>query len=125
MKIKYMWDNHIGPILILHFFDKDYGLCLCHKMEERSVKFLGLEKYFCSRCLGILIGGFTGILLKLLGYYIPYIFILLFAIPLLIDGISQFIGLRMSNNYLRIVTGFLFGISIYFLGGVIWPAGIL
>jgi len=52
-------------------FNKELGFCLCHRLEERSIKFLGLEKYFCSRCLGILLGGFFGAILKIIGIKFP------------------------------------------------------
>jgi len=74
----------------------------------------------CSRCFGIylgifLIGIYIGIKAKI---KINLKVSTIFMIPLLIDGITQSIGLRQSDNLLRFVTGFLFGLGI---GSIFYP----
>ena len=65
---EFKWKERIGPIIYLSK-DKKYSLCLCHKNKNRTIKFLGFEKFLCSRCLGVLFGIFLGILLHFSRYY--------------------------------------------------------
>ena len=112
MNLDYFWDRRIGPVLVIRINEHNFGLCLCHRMKERSIWFFGLEKYLCARCLGILLGGLLGILLFRVLYQIPPIGAFLLLIPMLIDGFSQAFGWRDSTNQLRLITGFLFGLGM-------------
>jgi uncharacterized membrane protein len=112
--IKFVWDKRIGPVLLFKIRNKNFGVCMCHRMEERSIPFFGLEKYFCSRCIGILNGFIIGVFIKFIGLNIPLTMDLIMILPLLIDGFSQFMGYRKSSNTLRLITGFLFGIGLFF-----------
>jgi len=116
MLINYSWEKGIGPILSLNLNNKEYGICFCHRNKDRTVNIFGLEKLLCSRCLGILLGGLVGSLLHFLGYHIPLKISILLAIPLLVDGFSQYLELRQSNNIFRIITGLLFGLSLNYIG---------
>jgi uncharacterized membrane protein len=71
----------------------------------------------------------------LLGYlWIPILFLLPFQVPgwvgiplqlpMLLDGGTQALGWRTSNNFLRVLTGFLsgFGLSILAVWGARWLA---
>ena len=53
------------------------------------------------------------------------IIFLYLVIPLLLDGITQYFNLRESNNFLRLLTGFLagIGISIFFFPIYMMAAG--
>lgn len=86
---------------------------LCHQKPERS--FFYKEKQFpvCSRCTGIVIGAAVGFILASLTR--PNLIFVLGFIPLIIDGTTQYYGLRTSNNTLRFVTGLLCGFSIPFV----------
>jgi uncharacterized membrane protein len=112
MKFDYFWDKKIGPILIANIKNRNYGLCLCHRMQERSIPFFGLERYLCARCLGLLLGGIFGIIIYRLDFNLPPIFGFLCLIPMLLDGFSQAFKLRQSTNELRLLTGFLFGFGM-------------
>jgi len=112
MKFDFFWDKKIGPIFIISINNRDFGLCLCHRMKERSIRFFGLEKYLCARCLGLLLGGIIGILIFYLNFIVMPIFGFLCLIPMLIDGFSQALRLRESTNELRLITGFLFGFGM-------------
>lgn len=112
MKFDYFWDKKIGPILIVNIKNRDYGLCLCHRMPKRSIPFFGLERFLCARCLGLLLGGILGIIIYRLDFKLPPIFGFLCLIPMLLDGFSQAFKLRQSNNELRLITGFLFGFGM-------------
>jgi uncharacterized membrane protein len=39
------------------------------------------------------------------------IFAVAFMLPLIVDGLTQLVGYRESNNQLRLLTGVLFGIA--------------
>jgi uncharacterized membrane protein len=110
--ISFRWDNQIGPIISLDIFDRKFSVCACHRLPERSIKCFGLEKYFCSRCLGILFGGIIGFVFTSLNFYIPILYAIVLVIPLIVDGLTQAAGMRESTNLLRLVTGLLFGFSL-------------
>ncbi|MHA1379637.1 MAG: DUF2085 domain-containing protein [Candidatus Helarchaeota archaeon] len=79
------------------------------------------EIRLCARCTGIYSGLLIGIIIPAIyGYSLfgksfnPFYSLLsaiILATPLLIDWGTQKIGLRESNNYLRVSTGFIFGIG--------------
>ena len=115
MKIQYQWDNKIGPMILVIIKDRIFGFCLCHRKEERSIWFFGLEKILCSRCIGILNGGILGIILTKFNIFFSPIIGSILIVPMLIDGFSQNLNFRMSNNYLRLISGFLFGIGLVIL----------
>jgi uncharacterized membrane protein len=87
-------------------------LNLCHQIPERSFNFKGRQFPVCARCTGILLGYCTLPLFYFGIIKIPLLFIILFNIPLLIDSITQYYGLRESNNKLRLITGFLTGFAL-------------
>ena len=111
MEIASEWDSRIGPVLYVTINDRKLGLCLCHRIPERTVPFLGLEKYLCSRCVGVLIGMVVGVTLLISGLHISLVTALVFSIPIAYDGCTQLLGYRESSNSLRLVTGFLFGLT--------------
>lgn len=117
--LKIEWDDEIGPIVIVNLNNKNYGFCFCHKMKDRSIWFFGLEKIFCSRCLGIIIGGIIGILLAISGFFLNVFFSIIFLLPLIIDGLYQATGKKESTNFVRLITGFLFGLGLQSIVGTI------
>jgi len=108
------WDTEIGPILFLNIENRRFGLCFCHRRKDRSIWFFGLEKIFCSRCLGILVGGTIGLGCVIYQYRIDLIWSLLLLLPLIFDGFLQAFHYHESNNVIRLITGFLFGIGLQF-----------
>ncbi len=74
----------------------------------------------CSRCFGIYFSLFFSLLVlfsldfSFSKKFVLFIF-LLFNIPLIIDGGTQYFGLRKSNNLLRFFTGVLAGIGSAFV----------
>jgi uncharacterized membrane protein len=87
---------------------------LCHQLSERSFSLFGFKLAVCARCFGIYIGLLSGALMYPLlnrGEKVPPPWLILVSIaPLALDGITQILGFRESNNLLRLVTGFLFGV---------------
>jgi uncharacterized membrane protein len=106
------WDSNIGPILFLNIQNYKFGFCFCHRMKERSIWFFGLEKIFCSRCLGILFGGIIGLIPVIYHHQIEFFWSILLLLPLCIDGLLQALTHHESNNALRLITGFLFGFGL-------------
>lgn len=104
-------NSDIQPSITLKINENAYNLCICHHRPDRSIRFLGLENYFCSRCLGIIFGILIGILLLVFGIYLSFIIALISIIPLILDGLSQLFGYRESNNIIRLFTGLLYGIG--------------
>jgi len=112
----------------------DFGDVMCHQHPKRSWFINQNQMPLCIRCMGICFGmvfifgitwkitpfdTFLGTLCKLFGlpetvrYKRVLIFLLLclLSLPMLVDGFSQIIFEYESNAYLRLITGFLYGIA--------------
>jgi uncharacterized membrane protein len=106
---------------ILHFF----GKAICHQLEERSLQVSGEALVVCARDTGIYIGIFSTLLYlhftkKNQNVTIPSIklsfLLLLFLVPLIIDGLGSYTHLLVSNNPRRLITGIAFGFVLpYFI----------
>ncbi len=89
---------------------------LCHRIPERSF-FIGNHQFpVCSRCTGYYISLFTYLIFSFF-YFIPYstssfLIGILLNVPAGIDGLSQYLGYRESNNILRLITGLLGGLGL-------------
>ena len=89
---------------------------LCHRIPERSFFINGHQFPVCARCTGF----YTGLAVFLiynLFYPIDYtlnlfIISIMLMIPAAVDGFTQLLELRKSNNNLRFVTGFVGGIGL-------------
>jgi len=110
--VRFTWDNQIGPVIRFHILNRNFSLCACHRLPERSIKCFGLEKFFCSRCIGIFFGGIIGIGFITFNVHIPISSAIVLIIPLIVDGLTQAAGLRESTNVLRLLTGVLFGFAL-------------
>ena len=85
----------------------------CHQKESRSFRFHQKVVPICSRCFGIMIGHFIIIITSI--NFVSVLIIMMFAIPLLLDGMIQYFCKYESNNTLRFFTGFMFSVpSSYF-----------
>lgn len=105
------------------FFSK-----ICHQIPERSFFIRGKQLPLCSRCLSMYTSFFVSSVIILLNFtfftsiqFDQMVMVLLFGIsPLVIDGFTQFKNWRKSNQFLRSLTGILFGFvtawfSVYFI----------
>ena len=96
---------------------------VCHRIPARTFKIKNHYFPVCARCTGIYISGFTYILIAILfpiTYSIELLIIgLLMLIPMIIDGTTQLLGKRESNNYIRFITGLLGGVGLVTLGKTI------
>ncbi|MGR3764698.1 DUF2085 domain-containing protein [Rossellomorea sp. NS-SX7] len=83
----------------------------CHRMPERSFVAGNYQFPLCFRCMGIVAGMVIGIIVN--WFCLISVFILagggLLMIPMIIDGYTQMKRWRLSNNFLRLTTGIMFG----------------
>jgi len=88
----------------------------CHQRPERSLSLLGQPLAVCARCTFMYLGvTISSAVISVLPRNRPrrtYLFIA--ATPLVIDGTTQLLGLRESDNFLRAVTGLIFGAALAF-----------
>lgn len=126
MELKLTALIEIAMILIL-LLPFTVGIFPCHRKKERCYKFMrNAPLRICSRCSSILLGYFVIIPMVLydLNNYLSIkellIIALILQLPMLIDGITQAKGYRLSSNFLRTITGLCsgFGLSmiIYAIG---------
>lgn len=92
----------------------------CHRLPSRTLRFKGRYFPVCARCTGIYLGALFTLLLRYFPILTPskdlekYLFFipLILMIPTLVDGTTQLLRWRESNNFLRVVTGLLCGIGL-------------
>ena len=92
---------------------------ICHQRPDRSFFVRGHQFPLCSRCTGFVVGSVLYVVYSLL-CPVFYSYGLLVVgvvsqIPYIVDGTTQFLGLRESNNVLRFVTGFVGGVGLVIL----------
>jgi len=89
---------------------------LCAQTPSHSFYLCGHQACLCERCTAIYSSLFCGGLAFLLSKKrlpgISWWMLILFSIPMALDGFTQMFGLRESNWWLRLITGGLFGIGI-------------
>ena len=95
---------------------------ICHQYPSRCFYLFGSNMGFCARCFSVYS---TIFIFSIISVFVDIrsslesksIIALSLCIPLLLDGITQYYGLRESNNFLRLFTGFSagMGISIIFV----------
>ena len=91
---------------------------LCHGIPQRCLELWRVPMPICARCTAIYAGLIVGILLFLVVPRIQALLarkiLLIAAVPMFIDGITQLAMLRESTNLLRIETGLLAGMAFAF-----------
>lgn len=84
---------------------------LCHGIPDRCLVAFGTRMPICARCFGIYVGLFSGLAAFWLVPRLPSrplgFATLAAAVPMAVDGVSQALLLRTSNNPLRLATGFI------------------
>lgn len=93
-----------------------YKNIICHRLPDRTFKIKNHYFPVCSRCTGIYIGSFS-YFVYVYFFYVEYnmlliLLALLMIIPTLSDGLTQFFGMRESNNIIRVITGLIGGIGL-------------
>ncbi len=91
----------------------------CHQIPERTFNIRGRYFPVCARCTGL----YLGVFFYLIYQYYSYVYYsidltilaILMVVPTFLDGFTQFLGLRESDNKLRLITGFFGGIGLSIL----------
>jgi uncharacterized membrane protein len=111
-------DSRTGPILIFESNRMKVGVAFCHRRKDRSFRISRYTFPLCARCTGLWLGFAMGLLFRFAGLHAPPVFAVALMLPLMIDGLTQLVGYRESNNQLRLLTGVLFGVAtnMIFLG---------
>ncbi len=89
---------------------------ICHRKPERSFFIADHQFPVCSRCTGYYISIFAYFIYTYF-FYVDYswsmvLFSILLNVPAGVDGLTQYLGYRESNNTLRLVTGLLGGLGL-------------
>jgi uncharacterized membrane protein len=86
----------------------------CHQLPERSLWIFGAPMGLCSRCVAIYLSFsiVTLIIANKNDLTIYWKVGLLLLLPIIFDGLTQMLGIRMSSNTIRIITGVLGGIGL-------------
>ena len=89
---------------------------ICHRIPERTFNIRGHYFPVCSRCTGFYIAAFLYFIFVYF-FYVQYtaimiIIAIIMIIPTFLDGFTQLIGSRESNNMLRLLTGLIGGIGL-------------
>ncbi|NPV08664.1 MAG: DUF2085 domain-containing protein [Anaerolineae bacterium] len=89
---------------------------VCHQYPERSFYVYGRQVAFCQRDVGVYLGLFLGGLAYAASsgrarLSNTRIYLLVFVLPVAVDGLTQLLGLRTSAWPLRLGTGLLFGVG--------------
>ncbi len=83
----------------------------CHQMPERSFFIKGYQFPVCARCTGVLIGYLLGVVLHFaIGTRTPYC--LGACLVMFLDWFFQYIKVKESTNFRRLITGILGGYGI-------------
>lgn len=99
------------------------GRAICHQLKERTLYVSGQALSVCARDTGIYIGIFSTLsylFLRKRKVTIPSkkisFLLLLFLVPLIMDGLGSYLHFFQSSNIRRLITGVLFGLILpYFL----------
>lgn len=86
----------------------------CHGLPERSPTIFGYKSPLCYRCIGLILGIIPALFIQLpFPNSLLFLCSIILIIPILIDGLTQNLGLRISNNNLRFGTGLLGGLGLF------------
>lgn len=93
-----------------HFYNILSGIC--HQFPSKSLWIVNRPMGLCSRCFALYASFSTSMLFIPLFKKDKNILIISFLLlPLILDGLFQFYGIRGSDNLTRIFSGILFGVS--------------
>jgi uncharacterized membrane protein len=88
-----------------------FYITFCHRKPERSFFWKGKQFPVCARCTGIHIGYITFPLFMFNVFTLNIWWTLALMLPTYIDGLTQALFKRESNNFLRVTTGLMAGIG--------------
>lgn len=105
-RLKLLYEEMLIKLFIDNVFL--YRFVRCHRLSSRSFFVRNRQFHVCARCTGLIAGYVISPLLLPLSDYASKIFAVS-CTALVLDGVTQLIGWRESNNRLRFFTGFTTG----------------
>ena len=93
------------------YSNKYVKFTLCHQIPSRSFYYKGKQFPLCARCTGLTIGVLTYPFFSVGIIYLDLWLILLFHIPMILDGGIQIFTKYEAKNWWRFITGILAGIA--------------
>jgi uncharacterized membrane protein len=114
-------DNRMLFGLSMLAYNQGYKLSNCHQMPQRTLFVGDYPMPFCARDYGLYLGCLIGALLPFTRLRLPKFLAhplaaVAFMAPMAVDGVTQTIlGLRESDNTLRVITGLLFGFGLVYM----------
>ena len=115
----------LAPVLAAKGFDGSARVIyaihrpFCHQRDDRSFHVLGEKMACCHRCTaiygGLFLFGVAFVALRGRLRPLPWRFLALLSLPILLDGLTQAVGLRDSTWELRVLTGSLFAVGAAWL----------
>ena len=97
------------------------GSLICHQLPSRTLQVGGFSLPVCARDTGIYFGVFvSSVYLFMRGRFKAdapppvgtSILLCFFMLPMLLDALSSYAGLRETNNTIRLFSGIAFGLSL-------------
>lgn len=100
---------------VIRLGKKDIRVFLfCHGLPERCPALLGHKLPLCYRCIGLIMGIIPVLFIRVLTYRELLLFTsIILLTPITLDGVTQNLGLRRSNNFLRFTTGLMGGLGLF------------
>lgn len=84
----------------------------CHQRPDRSFFFRGHQFPVCARCTGVFIGQIIALILRF--FIKPKLVICVdMSMILLIDWMIQYLKIKESTNFKRLITGILGGYGLF------------
>lgn len=99
------------------------GALFCHQLPERTLSIGGMPLPVCARDTGIYLGIFLStVYLFVRGRFdsdkpprtFQAVLLSVLMLPMAFDGVSSYLGVRETNNFIRLFTGMSFGLAIPF-----------
>ncbi|HLT24041.1 MAG TPA: DUF2085 domain-containing protein [Ignavibacteria bacterium] len=97
----------------------DIALVSCHRIPSRSFFYKGKQFPVCARCTGTYIGFLSMPFFVFDLIYLSWLWTFIFILPTIVDGLTQAFMNRESNNTLRLITGFTYGVGLMSLASLI------
>ena len=102
LTLKDIWEDLLIKLFVDNIFL--YKIVRCHRLSSRSFFVKNRQFHVCARCTGLLTG-YTLSPLFLLAEELMAKAFMVFCTLLILDGTTQLLNLRKSNNILRFITG--------------------
>lgn len=83
----------------------------CHQMPDRSFFIKNKQFPLCARCTGVIIG-YIFVFASAAFYLLPVWICFDFCLVMFLDWLVQFMRIKKSSNFRRLITGIIGGIGV-------------